>query len=525
MKAFYAYVRVSTVKQGEQGCSLDEQRASINAYAQKHGLTISEWFTETETAAKQGRREFARLTNLLRKGAASGVIIHKIDRGARNLKDWAGLGDLIDMGIDVRFAHEGLDLQTRGGRLAADIQAVVAADFIRNLREEVRKGFYGRLKQGFYPLSAPRGYLNHGRAKPKTINPIDGPLVAQAFGLYATGQHSLDTLRHELARRGLTQPNGKPLSFNGMSKLLRNSFYTGLIRIGTTGESFEGNHEPLVGKGIFDRVQQILSGRFYPRIEVHSFRYRRLVKCSQCGRSLTGERQKGHIYYRCHDRPCRGVSLSEGAIEAAVLQELAFMRLTGPELTDLRAMFNEAVLEARVDQSMITAQIRRDLGGLDVKLGRLTDALIDGLIDKPTHDGRKSELLERRLALRERLENEENCTFWQNVSQWFERGLDAYSGYILAGDNRKREAVQIFGSNLVAHGKNAVFKAQFPFDEIKTWTKAAACDPRRGAVRTLPSEARKPNRAAHDVIDTGLRPSSPHVLSKPHTDDVSPAPP
>lgn len=311
MKSYLAYIRVSTVKQGEHGCSLDEQRASIIAYAQRHGLAISEWFEEKETAAKQGRREFTRLIGLLKQGKAAGVIIHKIDRSARNLKDWAGLGDVIDAGIEVLFAHEGLDMQTRGGRLAADIQAVVAADFIRNLRQEVRKGFYGRLKQGFYPLRAPRGYVDNGKAKAKTIHPIEGPLVAQAFQLYATGTYSLDTLRAELSRHGLCQPNGNPLSFNGMSTLLRSTFYMGIIRIGTTGETFEGNHQPLITKATFDRVQAVLDGRLYPRIETHCFLYRRLVKCKACRRSLTGERQKGHVYYRCHERACRGVSMSD----------------------------------------------------------------------------------------------------------------------------------------------------------------------------------------------------------------------
>jgi hypothetical protein len=53
----------------------------------------------------------------LRKGNARGVVIHKIDRSARNLKDWADLGELIDGGIEVHFANEALDLHSRGGRL------------------------------------------------------------------------------------------------------------------------------------------------------------------------------------------------------------------------------------------------------------------------------------------------------------------------------------------------------------------------------------------------------------------------
>ena len=82
---------------------------------------------------------------------------------------------MIDAGIEVHFANETLDLHTRGGRLSADIQAVVASDYIRNLREETKKGFYGRLKQGFYPIRAPIGYLDHGKAKQKTLDPERAP--------------------------------------------------------------------------------------------------------------------------------------------------------------------------------------------------------------------------------------------------------------------------------------------------------------------------------------------------------------
>src|SRR5256885_4492354 len=112
------------------------------------------------------------MLKLLQASKADGVIIHKIDRGARNLKDWADLGELIDSGIEVHFANEGLDLNSRGGRLSADIQAVVAADYIRNLREEAKKGFYGRLKQGFFPMPARIGYLDNGAGRPKTIDPL-----------------------------------------------------------------------------------------------------------------------------------------------------------------------------------------------------------------------------------------------------------------------------------------------------------------------------------------------------------------
>src|SRR6266550_9282504 len=130
MKPVFAYIRVSTVKQGEHGSSLQEQRSAIEMYAKRHELSIIQWFEEQETAAKRGRRLFNEMLGLLQKRRADGVIIHKVDRSARNLRDWADLGEMIDQGINVHFAHESLDLQSRGGRLTADIQAVIAADYI-----------------------------------------------------------------------------------------------------------------------------------------------------------------------------------------------------------------------------------------------------------------------------------------------------------------------------------------------------------------------------------------------------------
>src|SRR5664280_3420009 len=177
MNKFFGYVRVTTAKQGELGVSLQEQRDAIVRFTQHANLEVSQWFEERQTAAKRGRPVFTRMLKLLRQGKADGVVIHKIDRSARNLKDWADLGELIDQGIEVHFSNESLDLNSRGGRLSADIQAVVASDYIRNLREEAKKGLYGRLKQGFLPSGAPVGYLDNGGGKPKTIDPVRGPLI------------------------------------------------------------------------------------------------------------------------------------------------------------------------------------------------------------------------------------------------------------------------------------------------------------------------------------------------------------
>src|SRR5687768_14878504 len=103
-KTYFSYVRVSTQRQGVSGTSLTEQQAAIDRYAQRFNLQIAKQYEERETAAKQGRPVFLEMLKALRQGKAAGIVIHKIDRSARNLKDWADLGSLIDSGIEVHFA-------------------------------------------------------------------------------------------------------------------------------------------------------------------------------------------------------------------------------------------------------------------------------------------------------------------------------------------------------------------------------------------------------------------------------------
>jgi DNA invertase Pin-like site-specific DNA recombinase len=57
-------------------------------------LNVVEWLEEKETAPKRGRPVFDQIIWKLKHRKADGLIVHKVDRSARNLKDWADLGRL-----------------------------------------------------------------------------------------------------------------------------------------------------------------------------------------------------------------------------------------------------------------------------------------------------------------------------------------------------------------------------------------------------------------------------------------------
>jgi site-specific DNA recombinase len=467
MRNFFGYIRVSTPKQGET-VSLPEQKSAILRYAERNSFTIVDWFEERRTAAKRGRPVFSEMLRLLRHGKAEGVVIHKIDRGARNLKDWADLGELVDAGIEVHTANETLDLRSRGGRLAADIQAVVAADYIRNLREETKKGFYGRLKQGIYPLPAPLGYLDRGKGKPKEPDPAKAPLVRQAFELYATCRYNLHTLQDELHRRGLRNRSGGRLSLTGLSTILNNPFYIGLIRLRRTGEVFPGAHAPLIKKALFERVQEVLSGKTNRRVDRHAFTFRRLLRCVHCQHALIGERQKGHVYYRCHGRDCPRTSLREESLDYSALAAVEPLEMSPEEqahvaarITDLRTQAREKVEEHRTALALAAGKI------VD-RMRRLTDGYVDGAITKDAFDDRRAALVveQRELADAESHAEADLARIRERLARELELAIDAYLGYKMADPPKKRRLLLALTSNRAVDGRNLAIALGFPFSEI-----------------------------------------------------------
>ncbi len=484
MKTYFGYIRVSTPKPG-RGVSLDEQKEAIVRYAERNGLGLTDWYVETETAAKQGRTEYTKMIRALEGGKANGVIIHKIDRGARNLKDWANLGELIDRGVDVKFAHESLDMRSRGGRLAADIQAVVAADYIRNLRDEVMKGFYGRLKQGVYPLPAPVGYLNRGAGIPKEIDPIAGPLVRYAFERYAKGDISLDALQKDLAARGLKMRRGGALSINGLAGVLHNPFYIGIIRIEKRGESFQGAHTPLIPKALFDRVQMVMAGKHIPKAKTHTFRYRTMISHIGCTRRLTGEIAKGRfIYYRCHGPRCRGVTVTERVLDKAIVEKIFGVACTPEDMRDLRDLVEDERTTRSEDAARDETSLQLRIANCDERLARLTDAFLDGTISKETFDQRNARLLGERRDLKDRLAALGGEPVWLQLYRKFELRNAELLRHESLIDDEKRDLVSELCSNLGVEGKKPVITLRSPYKEIAETSSVPSGGPRCGDVRT-----------------------------------------
>ncbi|RLJ40687.1 DNA invertase Pin-like site-specific DNA recombinase [Litoreibacter meonggei] len=438
MKPCFGYIRVSTVRQGD-GASLEAQKDAITGFASQNNIEIVEWYEERETAAKAGRPLFDAMMTRLKRGDAEGLIMHKIDRSSRNYADWARLDEVSQLGVKIHFAADSLDFDSRGGRLLADIQMALAADYSRNLSLEVKKGLYGRLKQGIYPYRAPLGYLDTGGGNLKAIDPIKGPLVRTLFELYGSGEYSITSLTAEMQRRGLKGYGERLVVRRNVDAILNNPFYCGKMKGG--GNLYDGKHEPLITTGQFRRIAEVKADRVQKRATKHRLLFRRLLRCVNCQRLLTGERQKTHIYYRCHTADCQQRTAREDALEEQFLRAFQHVQICSKDKETIANHVQAWLVDTGRKDMQKSLQLR--LADTKTRQDRLTDLLVDGAIEKPDYDVRKQNYDFELKQLREELAAiEKQRTDQEDVVQLIEFATNLSRLYSATPKPKKRAMIK-----------------------------------------------------------------------------------
>jgi DNA invertase Pin-like site-specific DNA recombinase len=121
------YIRVSTDKQADYGVSLPAQREKIQAMCVVHGLSLVEVITDAESAKDLDRPGLARLLKLVDSRAVDTIIITKLDRLTRSVRDLADLLERFQKrGVSLISMSESLDTASAAGRLVLNIMASVS---------------------------------------------------------------------------------------------------------------------------------------------------------------------------------------------------------------------------------------------------------------------------------------------------------------------------------------------------------------------------------------------------------------
>jgi site-specific DNA recombinase len=289
------YIRVSTDEQANKGYSIPAQQQVLRDFASGHDLEVVEAFVESESAYKPGRPEYKRMLTFLRKRRdVTAVLCYKIDRIARNLRDYSELSEMA--GVSIISATEALP-ENSTGQLVGTVLAASSRYYSDQLSERVKLGMETKARKGIWPSYAPIGYLNDPDGPGIIIDPTRAVLIREVYEEYVHKNISLSDLARWATKRGLKTRLGGELRASTTHNFLTNPIYCGTIR--WREGLYEGIHQPLISKALFERVQERLAGKSHPR-KKRSFPFRGLLTCGYCGCAITASLKKGkYIYYHC----------------------------------------------------------------------------------------------------------------------------------------------------------------------------------------------------------------------------------
>jgi DNA invertase Pin-like site-specific DNA recombinase len=466
MQKYFIYARKSSDSEDKQILSIEAQVFELKEYVKNKipDALIIDQYTESRTAKEPGRVIFNKMLSRIEKGEADGIIAWHPDRLARNSIDGGKIIHMVDKGLIkyLEFPTYRFDNSAQG-KFMLNIIFGQSKYYVDNLSENVKRGIRQKLRRGEWPSYARIGYTNNLKTKKIEIDPILGPKIKQLFEQYITGDYSLDGLAAYAESIGLVgRFKNKRITKSNIVRILINPIYCGIIKY--TGEVFEGKHEPIISKDLFDKAQSVYRIKSRPKPIKHQFFFTGLMKCPYCGCMITAEKQKGHVYYRCTKK--RGTCASS-FIRAEELHEIINDKIKCIVVSD--ELNNYLKTKVTEEKHALSASISDEVQKLDKqtndienKINRLLDLYLENTISKRDFGKKKELMLEEKLQLEQQLKYLEKGQFyWLELLEEFINGLDKPKR-ILETDNllEKRKFLENIGSNFslgLAHraSKNA----------------------------------------------------------------------
>jgi len=216
-----AYVRVSTEKQADAGQSLEAQQAKLSAYASLYELELVEVVVDAGVSAKTlNRPGLQRALAMLKSGAASALVVVKLDRLTRSVRD---LGELVEgifseKGSALLSVSEQIDTRSAAGRLVLNVLASVSQWEREAIGERTAAVMQHKASQGEYTGGrAPYGF----RVEAGSLVAVEAEqaVLTAARDAKRAGL-TLRAIARELEQRGLVSRTGRPFAPTQVARML-----------------------------------------------------------------------------------------------------------------------------------------------------------------------------------------------------------------------------------------------------------------------------------------------------------------
>ncbi len=295
------------------------------------------------TGGNIDRPAFQRLLTDIENGLVDQIVVYKVDRLSRSLMDFARImGNLDAANIGFVSVTQQFNTASSMGRLTLNI-LLSFAQFEREIISERTRDKIGASRKkgkwtgGFVSL----GYAVDRERKRLVIVPEEADVVRRVFGLYlsigslAVTAQRLNDLGYKTKARGGKNPHdGKSWHKQAVSKVLHNPLYLGKVHY--EGVLYEGEHEAIIEKEMFDRVHTVLrDGAPSPQRTGRNpdFILTGLLTCGYCGAPFTSSGGTSHTgkhyrYYKCSrkaregKKACRSSAVPAHKLEDFVVEKI-----------------------------------------------------------------------------------------------------------------------------------------------------------------------------------------------------------
>lgn len=325
------YARKSTESDERQVQSIDSQVKEMLQIAERENLEIVDIRRESKSAKDSGNRPiFKELLKDIAEEKFNAILTWAPDRLSRNAGDLGSLVDLMDEKklMSIRTFGQTFSNSPNEKFLLMILcsQAKLEND---NRGINVKRGLRARCEKGLWPTCPPTGYFKEKQVDHKgqcLIDPDRGHVIRQMFEKVAyekwSGRKLYNWLRFDLNFR--TALGKKHLSLGNIYRLLENTFYYGPFEYPRgSGNWYQGKHEPLITKELFDLVQDQMKNSQLVRRENIEFAFTKIMTCGLCGSGISATEKfkklknggyNRHIYYGCtkaKDKNCKSGYISE----------------------------------------------------------------------------------------------------------------------------------------------------------------------------------------------------------------------
>lgn len=400
-----AYCRFSSDGQREE--SIEAQVRAITEYAECSGYALYKVYADRGiSGTTDNRAEFQRMIDDAKHKKFDVVIVHKLDRFARNRADSAIYRrELTKCGIKLISVLENFDESPESVILQSVIEGYNEY-YSKNLRREVMKGLKENALTCRFTGGVPcLGYDIDKTTLKYVINSFEAEAVKLIFKMYLEGAGYTEII-NELNRRGFKTKKGNSFGKNSLYDILRNEKYTGVyiynksVHPDESGKfnrhakksdediiRIEGGIPQIISKEDFLKVQQNMDKRKQCRAAhkaTQDYLLSGKIVCGECGGTYAGNsrktRDKYYISYSCTKKngkvKCKNPGICREQLEEMILDRLSDKVFNKDMLPSIIEKYNDFALSKNSTFLTMQKELKAKITETDKGINNIVNIIV-----------------------------------------------------------------------------------------------------------------------------------------------------